>query len=103
MRVGLINIPQSPFDVAAAFAVGHGPAAERGVAVTEALGDTSPRWTADARANSTVKTSLSKMGVDVSARLLHHAYVLAMSNLHVLLDYPLLPMPDRQRFVDLVS
>ena len=54
-------------------------------------------------ANSTVKTSLSKMGVDVSARLLHHAYVLAMSNLHVLLDYPLLPMPDRQRFVDLVS
>ena len=24
MRVGLINIPQSPFDVAAAFAVGHG-------------------------------------------------------------------------------
>jgi len=103
MRVGLINIPQSPFDVAAAFAAGHGPAAERGAVVTDALGDTSDAWAADAQANATVKTSLSKMGVEVSARLLHHAYVLAMSNLHVLLDYPLLPMPDRQRFVDLVS
>jgi hypothetical protein len=103
MRVGLVNIPQSPFDVAAAFAKGHGPAAARGAAVVAALGDTFDAWAADARANVAVGTSLSKMRVDVSARLLHHAYVLAMANLHVLLDYPLLPMPDRARFVDMVS
>jgi hypothetical protein len=29
--------------------------------------------------------------------------VLAMCNLHTLLGYPLLPMPDRKRFVDMVS
>jgi predicted acylesterase/phospholipase RssA len=103
MRVGLVNIPQSPFDVAVAFAKGHGPAAERGASVVHALGDTSESWAADARANAQVKTSLSKIGVPVSARLLHHAYVLAMCNLHTLLGYPLLPMPDRQRFVDMVS
>lgn len=103
MRVGLVNIPQSPFDVAAAFAKGHGSAAERGEAVVVALGDTREAWRADATANARLKTTLSKMGVEVSARLLHHAYVLAMSNLHVLLDYPLLPMPDRQRFLNLVS
>jgi Patatin-like phospholipase len=103
MRVGLVNIPQSPFDVAAAFAKGGGPAAERGAAAVGALGDTSQAWAADARANAQVKTSLSKMGVPVSARLLHHAYVLAMCNLHTLLGYPLLAMPDRQRFVNLVS
>jgi hypothetical protein len=103
MRVALVNIPQSPFDVAAAFAKGHGPAAERGAAVVRALGDTSRAWATDARANAQVKTSLSKMGVPVTARLLHHAYVLAMCNLHTLLGYPLLPMPDRQRFVNLAS
>jgi hypothetical protein len=43
------------------------------------------------------------LGTEVSARLLHHAYVLAMANLHVTFDYPLLPVPDRQRFVHLVT
>jgi predicted acylesterase/phospholipase RssA len=103
MRVGLVNIPQSPFDVARSFASGHGPAADRAAAVVEALGDTQDQWAEDARGDSTVKTSLSKIGVDVSARLLHHAYVLAMANLHVLLDYPLLPVPSRERFSDYVS
>jgi hypothetical protein len=31
------------------------------------------------------------------------AYVLTMVNLHVTFDYPLLPLPDRKRFNDLVS
>jgi len=66
--------------------------------------DTEGEWEEDATANATrVKTSLSKMGTEVSARLLHHAYVLAMANLHVTMDYPLLPVPDRKRFIDLVS
>jgi hypothetical protein len=36
-------------------------------------------------------------------RASHHVYVLAISNLHVLLDYPLLSMLDRPRSVNLVS
>jgi Patatin-like phospholipase len=103
MRVGLINIPQSPFRVATDFSHGQGPAADRARAVLAALGDTRKEWDADTRTNATVGTSLSKMGVEVSARLLHHAYVLAMANLHVLMDYPLLPLPDRSRFVDYVT
>jgi Patatin-like phospholipase len=102
MRVALVNIAQSPFDVAGAFAMGHGSPAERAAAVVAALGDTRDGWDEDARANANVKTTLSRMGGEVSARLLHHAYVLAMSNLHVLLDYPLLPVPERQRFEELV-
>jgi hypothetical protein len=104
MRIGLVNIPRSPFDLPKEFARYGGPAGDRARAVLAALGDTERRWEEDARANATrVKTSLSKMGTEVSARLLHHAYVLAMANLHVTMNYPLLPVPDRERFVELVS
>jgi hypothetical protein len=104
MRIGLVNIPRSPFDLPKEFARFGGPAGDRARAVLAALGDTERRWEEDARANATrVKTSLSKMGTEVSARLLHHAYVLAMANLHVTMNYPLLPVPDRERFVQLVS
>ena len=34
---------------------------------------------------------------------MHHAYVLAMCNLHVLLDYPLLEVPTRARFERLTA
>jgi predicted acylesterase/phospholipase RssA len=103
MRIGLVNIPRSPFDLPKEFARYGDAAGERARAVLAALGDTQRQWEQDATANATgVKTSLSRIGTEVSARLLHHAYVLAMANLHVTLDYPLLPMPDRKRFVDLV-
>jgi predicted acylesterase/phospholipase RssA len=104
LRVGLVNIPQSPFDVAKEFARYSGPPAERARAALSALGDTESEWTEVARKDAMeVGTSLSKMGTEISARLLHHAYVLAMANLHVLLDYPLLTVPNRQRFADFVS
>jgi predicted acylesterase/phospholipase RssA len=104
MRIGLVNIPRSPFHLPKNFAKYGDAAGERARAVLIALGETEPQWEQDATANATqVKTSLSKMGVEVSARLLHHAYVLAMANLHVTLDYPLLSIPERKRFIDLVS
>jgi hypothetical protein len=104
MRIGLVNIPRSPFDLPREFARYRGPAADRASAALAALGDTEQRWEVDATANATrVKTSLSRMGIEVSARLLHHAYVLAMANLHVTMEYPLLPVPDRRRFNQLVS
>jgi predicted acylesterase/phospholipase RssA len=55
------------------------------------------------RAGST-KTSLSKLGQARSADLLEHGYLLAMVNLHIILEgYPLLPRPDRSRFDALAS
>ena len=104
MRVGLVNIAQSPFEVARSFAGFPDEAGRRARSVLEALGDTEREWGEDARRNARdVATTLSKMGVEVSARLLHHAYVLAMANLHVLMDYPLLAVPDRRRFEELAG
>jgi predicted acylesterase/phospholipase RssA len=104
MRIALVNIPRSPFDLPTEFARYGDSSGHRANMVLAALGNTEREWEADATANATgVKTSLSKMGTEISARLLHHGYVLAMANLHVVMDYPLLPVPDRKRFIDLVS
>jgi hypothetical protein len=43
-----------------------------------------------------------KLGPEVAARLAYHGYVLAMANLHVILDFPLLEIPDMARFTNLV-
>ena len=92
----LVQIAQSPFVVAKAFADGTGPVAERAKAVIALLrdGPTSEQgWTQIARENSAVATSLSKMGIDVSARLIYQGYVVTMCNLHVLFgaEFPLRP------------
>jgi hypothetical protein len=42
------------------------------------------------------------MGVARTADLLRHGYVLAMANLHVILDYPLLDVPSRDAFEAMV-
>jgi predicted acylesterase/phospholipase RssA len=103
MRVALVSIAQSPYRVAKRFAPYDDKAGARAKSVLAALGDTEEAWKQDAALSAGEKTSLSKMGTESSARLLHHAYVLAMANLHVTLDYPLLDVPDRERFVRLVS
>ncbi len=105
LRGALVHIPESPFVVPKAFeADATWPdRATRAGDVLKALGNTEAEWAETAKADSTVGTVLSKLGTDVSARLIHHAYVLTMANLHVILGTPLLPMPDRQRFVALVS
>jgi len=105
LRGALVHIPESPFVVPKAFLddTTFPDRAERARAALVALGDTEAQWAETAKADSTVGTVLSKLGTDVSARLLHHAYVLTMANLHVILGTPLLPMPDRQRFVAVVS
>ena len=41
---------------------------------------------------------LRKLERRTSAALLEHSYVLAMCNLHVLLGYPLLALPAKERF-----
>ncbi|HXM33593.1 MAG TPA: patatin-like phospholipase family protein [Pyrinomonadaceae bacterium] len=91
----LVQIAQSPFVVASAFANGTTAVAERAKRVLEFLmnGPTSDEWTKIARENSAVATSLSKIGTEVSARLIYQGYVVTMCNLHVLFgtDFPLLP------------
>lgn len=60
-------------------------------------------WQAVADANAAVPTVLSALGEEVAARLLYHAYVLAMVNLHVILDAPLAStLPQLEQFLALV-
>lgn len=58
-------------------------------------------WKQIARTNAEVKTTLSALGVETSARLILQGYAVAMANLHVVLGYPLLDMPDLEAFVSI--
>ena len=102
LRGALVHISQSPFRVPRAFHGRGGERAERAEAALEALlsgaPDAEERWAEDAKANAAVATTLVPFDAATSARLLHHAYVLAMVNLHVILGHPLLDLPDRSRF-----
>jgi hypothetical protein len=104
LRGALVHIPQSPYEVPDAFAAAENLWPERGSragAALETLGSGSldrEAWAAVAAQNARVPTTLVGLKKDVTARLLHHAYVLAMVNLHVILGYPLLELPDPERF-----
>jgi hypothetical protein len=80
--------------------------------VIAALGEENRKdWKAIALENSSVATTLSKLGTEVSARLLYQGYVVAMRNLHVLFgagedpdgDWPLLKIPMLERFTVLAQ
>lgn len=103
----MVMIDQSPYDLADYFA---GVSQEwprraaRAAKVLDWLGpDGRDAWKSIANANAEVKTTLKALGAEASARLLRHAYVLAMCNLHVILDYPLHEIPDERSFADLVT
>ena len=100
----LVQIAQTPFVVAEAFAGETGPVGGRAKAVLELLGGTKENWSTMTRENSNVKTTLSKLKPDVSAQLIYQAYVVTMCNLHVIFgdEFPLLPF-SLQRFQKLVS
>ena len=100
----LVDIGQSPFDVPRAFAndISSGRQA-RADAALAALGDTELIWEAQRRESAGIGTVLSRLGADRSARLLHHAYVLAAVNLSVVLGFDLpSPLPGIERFSALV-
>jgi hypothetical protein len=100
----LVHIPQSPFKVPSTFQAAEGPRGARAQAALRLLtkdgeaAATEARWSKVAKENSAVPTTLVSFDVPTAARLLHHAYVLAMVNLHVVLGHPLLDMPDEARF-----
>ena len=98
---GLIDIASSPYAAPDFFAhsVEWPQRAARVPAALSALdGMTRDEWKAEAKFSSSVATSLSKLGVATSARVLRHAYTLASVNLSVILDYPLLPIPSLAEF-----
>lgn len=102
----LVQIAQSPFVVARAFARGADAAADRAKAVLAALGPTEEEWAKIARENAAVATTLNRLGADVSARLIYQGYVVAMCNLHVLFggEFPLrLSELEFERFRRLIS
>lgn len=99
----LVHIPQSPFVTADGFAGHEGEAAARARAVIAALGDdevTRGAWEDTAKHNAAIKTVLRALGRADTLSLLRHAYVLAMANLHVTLDYPLLAVPTDDELAD---
>ena len=91
----LVQIAQSPFVVADAYAGKSAEVGERAREVQEFLknGPTSDEWSKIARENSAVGTSLSRFKPEVTARLIYQGYVVAMCNLRVLFgtDFPLRP------------
>ena len=105
----LVHIGQSPYRVPALFEHATGALAARAARAGAALvalhasGVTRAQWDDVARDNAAVTTALAPLGREVSARILWHAYVLAMVNLHVILDFPLHPIPDRHAFGALVG
>jgi Patatin-like phospholipase len=109
----LVQITQSPFRVAKKFAEGKfaqgTPVAERAKEVLDFLNknpNSEEEWAKIARDNSAVATSLSKLGVDVTARLIYQGYVVTMCNLHVLFGagFPLFPdQLNIERFRTLIT
>lgn len=96
----LAYIQQTPFSVPRRFSHGDSAEAQRARNVIAALGGEKP-WREIAEANEKVKTTLSPLGMTTTARLMRHAYVLAMANLHVILDYPWLDVPGPEYFEEL--
>lgn len=105
MRGALVHIPQSPYDVPRAYqkSAFWSDRAKRARTVLAELEEASDDWEAIARADAEVPTVLSALGTEVAARLIRHGYVLAMANLHTILDYPCFAVPDEQPFRDLVG
>jgi hypothetical protein len=108
----LVQIAQSPFDVADNFAGAEGKAVgQRAGAVIKALGEGNREgWRKIARQNAEVGTTLRKLGSEVSARLMYQGYVTAMCNLHVVFGgeeagmgrWPLVAVPGVERFRGIV-
>jgi len=67
------------------------------------LDESTRKWARAAAENAAVNTNLSRLGCEVSARLIRHGFALAMARLHILWDYPLIEMPSQQFFQALVA
>lgn len=100
---GMVQIDRTPYELPRSLVGGGDAAARRARAALDLLtSGEEPDWKADVEANRSVKAALARIPADRAARLLRHAYVLTMVNMHVLRDYPLLPVPSVADFEKLV-
>lgn len=99
-RGAVLQISQSPFDLPSSFdrPSADDELARRARVVLAALAGSEGEWGQITRDNCKVKTTLSRIPSPAAERLIRHGYVLALANLHVLLDYPPLPIPPADRF-----
>ena len=104
-----IQIDRSPFELPTNFSRGGDELAKRARAAISALeqdlgtDDARAYWAAEAEANRTVQTTLSRIDAGRAQSLIRHGYVLTMVNSHVLLSYPLHPIPKPDAFAKLVT
>ncbi|HEY2216316.1 MAG TPA: patatin-like phospholipase family protein [Solirubrobacteraceae bacterium] len=114
LRGALVHIEQSPFRVPDAFvepdkAELWPDRARRAQAVLARLGEPDEldalrtHWQALAKANAKIHTTLKALSKQQTVDLLYHSYLLAMVDLHVILGYPLLAIPERGRFEGLLG
>lgn len=90
----MVQIDRSPFALPKSFANGTDEKAKRAKAALGHLSDEDPAiWSSIVFENQRVKTALSRVGSNRSTLLLRHAYALTMVNSHVVLGYPLRPLP----------
>jgi hypothetical protein len=94
----LLDIGSDPFAAAEYFSDMDEAWPDRASRARDALAKKPKDWQSDAKWAAGVKTTLSRLGVDTSARLLRHAYALAAMNLHVLLAMPLQDVPPLAEF-----
>lgn len=86
----LVYIEQSPFKIPEkSILKGTGAQPERARKVLDLLPLDRHKWKRITKENKKVATTLSSLGAEKATRLLFHGYMLAMANLHVILDYPL--------------
>jgi hypothetical protein len=105
-RGALVTLEQGPHQVASTFATATEvwpDRAGRARAALTALGNTEAHWRDIVRDNCIVPTTFRSLGSDVVARLLYQAYTTAMMNLHVILGYPLLTLPQPGDFENLLA
>jgi hypothetical protein len=89
-----VQIDRSPLALPGQFARGDDEYARRARAALDHLSAVpDSEWSRDADASRSVKTALSKIPSETTARMLRHAYALTMANAHVLLGYELRPIP----------
>ena len=104
LRGALVHIQQSPFLVPTVFEQdGNDDEKKRAADALAKLGGNQEEWKTIARANAAVPTTLVALSEEVTVRLLRHAYVLAMVNLHVILGYPLRDVPPKAYFEEFLA
>jgi predicted acylesterase/phospholipase RssA len=99
----LLDIRSDPFSAARYFESQGRVWPERAERAAAVMACRRTDWASEAEFVSSVKTTLSKLGVEDSARIIRHAYILATMNLHLFLDYPLVDVPPLEEFENLCS